>query len=77
MASIELAEAERVLRAEGLVVERIINGALMRTANPWTKIRRDAFDRMMKAGVELGFSPIRTRSKVGTRDANRFRRETD
>ena len=45
--------------------------------SPWAKARRDAFDRMMKATSELGFSPT-SRSRItlagagATKQTNRF-----
>lgn len=91
VASVDLTEAELVLRTEGKVVPRggdqriTINpdGTQVKTVrsvskviNPWVRARRDAFDRMMKATSELGFSPT-SRSRItlaggGKKEANRF-----
>lgn len=91
IASVDLTEAEMHLREEGKVVNRggdqriTINpdGSQTKTVrsvskviNPWVRARRDAFDRMMKATSELGFSPT-SRSRIalqgaGKKEANRF-----
>ena len=90
IASVDLTEAELAIRVEGKVVKKggdqriTINadGTQTKTVrsvsmvkNPWVVIRRDAFDRMMKATSELGFSPT-SRSRItlggGKKEANRF-----
>ena len=92
IASVDLTEAELVLRTEGKVVNRggdqriTINpdGTQVKTVrsaskviNPWVRARRDAFDRMMKATSELGFSPT-SRSRItlagsgSKKETNRF-----
>ena len=90
VASADLNEAEKILRVEGKVVNRggdqritvMADGRQVKTIrsaskvpNPWVKVRRDAFDRMLKATSELGFSPTsRTRITLGgSKEAsNRF-----
>lgn len=91
IASCDLTRAELVIRTEGEVVNRggdqriTINpdGTQVKTVrsaskviNPWVRARRDAFDRMMKATSELGFSPT-SRSRItlaggGKKETNRF-----
>ena len=91
VAAVDLTEAELTLRTEGKVVNRggdqriTINpdGTQVKTVrsaskvlNPWVRARRDAFDRMMKATSELGFSPT-SRSRItlaggGKKETNRF-----
>ena len=91
IASVDLTEAELALRTEGKVVnrggdQRITvhpNGSQVKTVrsaskviNPWVRARRDAFDRLMKATTELGFSPT-SRSRIalagaGAEKTNRF-----
>ena len=91
IASVDLTEAELALRTEGKVVKRggdkrtttNPDGTKVTTVrsvsmviNPWVRARRDAFDRMMKATSELGFSPT-SRSRItlaggGKQETNRF-----
>lgn len=90
VASVDLTEAEKILRVEGKVVNRggdqritvHADGSQVKTVrsaskviNPWVKARRDAFDRIMKATSELGFSPT-SRSRItlagGAQETNRF-----
>lgn len=91
IASCDLTADELALRVEGTVVNRggderlTINrdGSQVKTVrsasmvlNPRVKARRDAFDRLMKATSELGFSPT-SRSRItlaggGKKEANRF-----
>lgn len=91
VASVDLTEAELAIRTEGKVVNRggdqriTINpdGTQVKTVrsaskvlNPWVRARRDAFDRMLKATSELGFSPT-SRSRItlaggGKKESNRF-----
>ncbi len=91
IASVDLTEAELAIRAEGKIVNRggdqriTINPdasqiktvrSVSKVLNPWVRARRDAFDRMMKATSELGFSPT-SRSRItlaggGSKEANRF-----
>jgi P27 family predicted phage terminase small subunit len=78
IASVDLTEAELILRTEGKVVNRggdqriTINpdGTQVKTVrsasrviNPWVRARYDAFVRMMKTEAELGFSPT-SRSRI-------------
>jgi P27 family predicted phage terminase small subunit len=91
IASCELTVEELALRAEGTVVnrggdERITTNAdgstvktvrsISKVLNPRVRARRDAFDRLMKATSELGFSPT-SRSRItlaggGKKETNRF-----
>ena len=74
VAVVELRQAEGILGTEGMVV---LDGAGRRRLSPWIRIRRDAYERMMKASAELGFRPLsRRRLKVGSvKDSgNRFHR---
>lgn len=92
VATIDLEEADAALQAEGKVVKKggdqriTVNadGSQVKTVrsasmvqNPWVRVRRDAFDRMMKATSELGFSPT-SRSRItlagagSTKQTNRF-----
>lgn len=93
IASVDLTEAELALRTEGKIVKRGGDQRITQTAdgkqvktvrspsmviNPWVKARRDAFDRLMKATSELGFSPT-SRSRItlagsGKPETNRFAR---
>jgi P27 family predicted phage terminase small subunit len=91
IASIDLEEAEKKLREQGKEIKKggditiTINADGAQTTrtrsetkviNPWVKIRRDAFDRMLRATCELGFSPTsRSRITLGQgskKDTNRF-----
>lgn len=91
IASIEVVQAEMMLRSEGMVINRggdqritvMPDGKQVKTVrsaskivNPWVRVRRDAFDRLMKATSELGFSPT-SRSRItlaggGQKETNRF-----
>ncbi len=91
IASVDLNIAEAALQLEGAVVKKggdqriTVNpdGSQTKTVrsvtmvkNPWVVIRRDAFDRLMKATAELGFSPT-SRSRItlagaGKKETNRF-----
>ena len=89
IASCDVTRAEIAIREEGEVVNRggdqriTINpdGSQVKSVrsaskmlNPWVRARRDAFDRLMKATSELGFSPT-SRSRItlsGKKEANRF-----
>lgn len=91
LAAAEVDLAERMLREHGREVKKggdqriTINpdGTQVKTVRSvtmvlsnWVKIRREAFQRMMKATSELGFSPT-SRSRItlaggGQKEANRF-----
>lgn len=91
LAAAEVDLAERMLREHGREVKKggdqriTINpdGSQVKTVRSvtmvlsnWVKIRREAFQRMMKATSELGFSPT-SRSRItlaggGKKEANRF-----
>ena len=91
LAAAEVDLAERMLREHGREVKKggdqriTINpdGTQVKTVRSvtmvlsnWVKIRREAFQRMMKATSELGFSPT-SRSRItlaggGKKEANRF-----
>lgn len=91
IASVDLTEAELALRTEGKIVNRggdqritvMKDGSQVKTVrsaskviNPWVRARRDAFDRLMKATTELGFSPT-SRSRIALagntgKETNRF-----
>ena len=90
IASTDLDEAEAKLRVQGKEVKKggdvtitiSASGAQTkriksetRVMNPWVKIRRDAYDRMLRATCELGFSPTsRSRITLGgsKKETNRF-----
>jgi P27 family predicted phage terminase small subunit len=90
IASTDLDEAESYLRKEGKVIKKggdvritiNANGTQTKTVrsttmvkNPWAALRRDAYDRMMRATCELGFSPT-SRSRItlpgSKKETNRF-----
>ena len=91
IASVDLVEHELALRTEGKMIEkggrqRITidkDGNQTKTVlspikirNPRTALIRDAFDRLVKATTELGFSPT-SRSRItlaggGKKETNRF-----
>lgn len=91
LAAAEVDLAEKMLREHGREVKKggdqriTINpdGTQVKTVRSvtmvlsnWVKIRREAFQRMMKATSELGFSPT-SRSRItlaggGSKEANRF-----
>ena len=79
IAAVEARELEQMLRAEGLIIERMVQGTPTPMLNPLVRARRDAFDRLLKTTVELGFSPTsRARVRLGAMDAgNRFTRDRD